>query len=62
MIGTSLARYVTHQTPGNHPFSLVLVGEHTYIYLGAVKEIECLVEEFVCNRYARCPLRKRGRM
>ena len=56
-----LARYVAHQTSGNH-FSLVPVGERTRICSETAKGIGGLVEEFACNRYARRPLRKRGRM
>jgi hypothetical protein len=53
-----LVRYVTHQASGDHPFSLVLMGEHTHICSGAAKEIEGLVEELTYDRSARCPLHK----
>jgi hypothetical protein len=55
-----LVRYVTHQTSGNHPFSLIVIGEHAHICSEAAKEIEGLVEEFTYNRNARCPRRKCG--
>ena len=59
-----LVRYVTHQTSGNHPFSLLLIGKQIHICSEVAKEIEGLVEEFVCDRNGKCPrgLRKCGRM
>jgi hypothetical protein len=57
-----LVRYVTRQTSGNHPFSLVLIGEHTHICSKAAKEIQGLVEEFVCDRDPGCSISKCGTM
>ena len=56
-----LVRYVTRQTSGNHPFSLVLVGECTHICSKAAKEIQGLVEEFVCDRDPGCSINTCGR-
>jgi hypothetical protein len=50
-----LVRYVTHQTPGNHPFSLLLIGKQIHICSKAAKEIKGLVAEFVYDRNGKCP-------
>ena len=51
-----LFRYTIHQTSGDHPLSLFLFGENMHVCSGRAEEIEGLVEEFVYNRDARCPL------
>lgn len=53
-----LSRYATHQTSGNHPFSLILLGEHMHICSGLAAAIGGLVEEFVYSRGAWCPHRE----
>jgi hypothetical protein len=57
-----LVRYVAHQTSGNHPFSLILVGERTHICSEAAKEIEGLVDGFVYNRNAMSSFCNCGQM
>jgi hypothetical protein len=53
-----LSRFATHQTSGNHPFSLILLGEYMHICPELAEEIGGLVEEFIYNRDARCPHRE----
>ena len=53
-----LFHYATHQTSGDHPLSLFLFGGDMHVCSGVAEEIEDLVEEFVYNRDARCPLGK----
>ena len=55
-----LVRFVTHQASGDHPFSLVLIGEYTHICSGAAGEIEGLVEELTYDRNAKCILHRCG--
>ena len=55
-----LFHYVTHQTSGNHPFSLYLFGKHSHIHSGTAKEMEGLVEEFVFDRTVKCPFHECG--
>jgi hypothetical protein len=53
-----LSQFATHQTSGNHPFSLILLGEYMHICPELAEEIGGLVEEFIYNRDARCPHRE----
>ena len=53
-----LFSYATHQTSGDHPFSLFLFGEYMHICFGLAQRIEGLVEEFVYDCDARCPFRE----
>jgi hypothetical protein len=53
-----LSQYVTHQTSGDHPFSLILLGEYMHICSGLAEKIGGLVEEFLYSRDARCPHRE----
>ncbi|KAF9650309.1 hypothetical protein BDM02DRAFT_3127786 [Thelephora ganbajun] len=50
-----LINYVTHQTSGNHPFSLYLLGRR-HICSGPVEQLEALVEELGYDSRGRCPV------
>jgi len=53
-----LARYATHQTSGNHAFSLILLGEAIHICPEMAGEMKRLVDEFAYDHDPRCPHRE----
>jgi len=47
--------YLIHQTSGDHPFSLYLLGQYMHICLSLASRIGPLVEEFFYDRDVSCP-------